>query len=119
METLVISNTATMKEFFKTLDKKDLVAATGFWAADHQMHCPSTGPGMNRDMHKGMSQMFMTGFPDYIHVIEDIFETGYKVMTRGYFTGTHKGSFMNIPATGRSVKVSWIDISEFDNDGKV
>jgi predicted ester cyclase len=33
-----------------------------------------------------------------------------KIATRGYFTGTHSGKFMNIPATGKQVRMSYIDI---------
>jgi steroid delta-isomerase-like uncharacterized protein len=119
MDTLTQSNTKTMIGFFQSLDRKDIAAASSIWAPNHQLFFPSNGAPINCDAHKGMSQMFMTGFPDFKHEIQDVIESVNKVVLRGYFTGTHKGEFNGIPATGKSVKVSWIDITEFDNDGKV
>lgn len=54
--------------------------------------------------------MFRAGFPDMQIMIEDEFAEGDKVGTRGYFTGTHKGEFQGIPATGKQVKFSYIDL---------
>ena len=52
------------------------------------------------------------------HILDTI-EAGNKVVLRGVFTGTHTGTFNGIPATGKSIRASWIDISEFDSNGKV
>jgi predicted ester cyclase len=54
--------------------------------------------------------MFTTAFPDMHLTVEDVVATAGKAATRGYFTGTHKGTFLNIPATGTTVKVPYIDI---------
>lgn len=61
----------------------------------------------------------MSAFPDFAHQIEDVIENGNKVVLRGIFTGTHKGTFNGIAATNKSVSASWIDISEYDTEGKV
>jgi steroid delta-isomerase-like uncharacterized protein len=61
--------------------------------------------------------MFLTAFPDMIMHMEDSIAEGDKVATRGYFTGTHMGNIMGIPATGKSVKVSYTDIWAI-KDGK-
>ena len=119
METITTSKAKTIKDFFTALDRKDLETGSSYWAPQHQMYFPSGGTPINRDVHKGMSQMFMTGFPDFKHEIQDMIEAGNKVVSRGFFTGTHKGAFNGIPATGKKVRVSWIDISEFDSNGKI
>jgi steroid delta-isomerase-like uncharacterized protein len=119
MEETTLTNAQAVREFFNALDRKDLDAASSNWAVNHQLYFPSGGTPMNTEVHKGMSQMFMTGFPDFKHEIQDTLESGNKVVARGFFTGTHLGEFNGIPATGKTVRVSWIDISEFDSDGKV
>ena len=40
-------------------------------------------------------------------------------MTRVRVTGTHRGPFMGVPATGASVDVQLIDIMRFDGAGLV
>ena len=59
--------------------------------------------------------MFRNAFPDMHITLEDIITEGDKIATRGYWTGTHKGDFMGIPATGKSVKVPYIDIWNAEN----
>ena len=59
--------------------------------------------------------MFRAAFPDLHVTLEDVFGEGDKVATRGYFTGTHQGEFNGIPATGKQVKVSYIDLWRLEN----
>jgi predicted ester cyclase len=51
-------------------------------------------------------------------VIEDEVAEGNKVAARGYFTGTHQGGFMGIPATNKTIHVKYIDIWTVE-DGKL
>ena len=57
--------------------------------------------------------VFRTAFPDFHFTIEDQLAEGDKVVTRSYWQGTHKGPFMGIPATGKTVKVTAIDITRW------
>jgi predicted ester cyclase len=51
-----------------------------------------------------------------MHVtLEDEIAEGDKVITRGYFSGTHQGEFQGIPPTGKQIKVSYIDIWRVEN----
>jgi predicted ester cyclase len=118
MET-VMSNAKTAISFFKTLDTKNVEDVSSFWAPGYQGYFPSASPGIDRSMHKGMIKMFETAFPDYSHEVDDVVESENKVVLRGTFSGTHKGDFNGIPATNKPVTIGWIDISEFDNDGKI
>ncbi len=119
MEATVTSNGEKVVAFFKAIDAHDFQKVQSFWADGHQMHFPSGAPGLNKEVHAGFTQMFVSAFPDLQHMIEDVIEAGNKVITRGFFTGTHQGNFNGIPSTGKQVKASWIDITEFDSDGKV
>ena len=57
-------------------------------------------------------------FPDLKFTIKDQFAEGDKVVTHFIAEGTHRGSFEGIPPTGKSFKVSSIDIDYIKN-GKV
>ncbi len=57
-------------------------------------------------------------FPDLKFTIKDQFAEGDKVVTHFVAEGTHLGSFEGFPPTGRSFKVSSIDI-DYIKDGKV
>jgi len=57
-------------------------------------------------------------FPDIKFTIKDQFAEGDKVVTHFVAEGTHQGSFEGIPPTGKSFKVSSIDIDYIKN-GKI
>jgi len=119
METTATSNVQRVLNFFKALDAQDINKAKTNWADDHQMHFPSGAPGLNKDVHENFTRMFLNAFPDITHEIVDVIDAGKKVITRGWFSGTHKGVFNGIPATGKKIRASWIDIVEFNSEGKV
>ncbi len=64
-----------------------------------------------REGAKRFSAMLSSAFPDLHLTIEDMIAEGDKVVVRGTWNGTHEGAFMGIPATGRRVTVSQIDVS--------
>src|SRR5260221_14249029 len=67
---------------------------------------------------KGAINMFIEGFPDLQITTDDLLAEGITCATRGHFTGTHKGEFMGIPATGKPINVKFIDMWKL-NDGKL
>lgn len=78
---------------------------------NYNFPAPAPGP----EGFKQVMAMFFQAFPDIHETTEEIVAEGDKVATRGYFTGTHRGEFMNIPATGKQVRVSYIDIWRVEN----
>ena len=63
--------------------------------------------------------MQRAAFPDLRMDAEDVIAGGDKVVARVRYTGTNKGAFMGMPATGKSVDVQLIDIFGFGDDGRV
>lgn len=53
--------------------------------------------------------MFRAGFPDFRVTVEELLGEGDLVATRGFFTGTHRGAFMGVPATGKPIRVGYMD----------
>jgi predicted ester cyclase len=62
--------------------------------------------------------MLIAAFPDLRMVPEDVIVSGDKAVARVRVTGTHKGPFVGISATGRRVEVQLIDIIRFGDDGR-
>ena len=67
---------------------------------------------------KGLFAAYRTGFPDFnVHVDERVAE-GDRIVQAFTLTGTHRGEFMGIAATGRAIEVHGFVFSRFA-DGKI
>ena len=62
-------------------------------------------------------QMLVSAFPDFRMEVQDVIASGEKAVARVRVTGTQRGAFMGIPATGKSAAVELIDITRFGDDG--
>jgi steroid delta-isomerase-like uncharacterized protein len=108
-------NEALVQRGFALVSAQDVAAFDTFIAPDYVNYAFPQGRGP-----EGMRQvmgMFYTAFPDMNVTIEDMVAEGDKVASRGYFSGTHNGDFMGIPATGKTVKVTYSDVWRL-KDGK-
>ena len=81
-------------------------------------HAAPPGVPTGREGAKQFFAIVRSAFPDLHHTIEDMIAEGDKVVMRSTWSGTHQGEFMGIPATGRRVRVSAIDISRVA-DGRI
>ena len=80
-------------------------------------HFPTPGNNNKAVFTEGMKNLF-AGFPD-IHITRtEQYENGNKVFTYAFWEGTHTGTFMGIPATGKKVHVEYMDIWRV-GDGKI
>jgi steroid delta-isomerase-like uncharacterized protein len=70
---------------------------------------PPGVPG-GREGVKVLIQTFRGAFPDFKATITDIIAEGDKVVARQTWSGTHKGEFMGVAPTGKSVSIEVIDI---------
>ena len=85
--------------------------ADEFLAPDFVEH-EELPPGIpsGREGVKQLTDMFRSAFPDFQATIDDIVAEGDKVVIRQTWSGTHKGEFMGVPPTGKSVSFGVIDI---------
>jgi steroid delta-isomerase-like uncharacterized protein len=81
-----------------------------------QVPFPGQGPGVEglKDVLRGMR----AGFPDIHFAIEEQIAEGDKVLSRFEWTGTHRGAFLGVPASGRAVKVWGMVVDRFV-DGRI
>ena len=71
----------------------------------------------DREGLKQFVTAFRTAFPDLRFTLDDMVGEGEKVIARFGATGTHRGEFMGIPATGKSIRVGGFLQARFE-DGK-
>ncbi len=67
---------------------------------------------------KGKLRTLRSAFPDLHFVIESLVAEGSLVAARYHWEGTHKGTFLGIPPTGRRVVVRGMDFYRFA-DGRL
>lgn len=75
-------------------------------------------PPMDAAGHADFGRAFYAGFPDIGHTIDEVIVADDKLTTRFTLRGTHTGSFMGIPATGKPITVTAFVILTVEN-GKV
>jgi len=92
-------------------------AAQYVWEdVSEQVPLPGQGPGL--DGLKDVLRAMRAGFPDIIFSIQEQITEGDKVASRFEWTGTHKGEFLGVPATGRPVRVWGVVIDRLE-DGRI
>ncbi|EJL57895.1 putative ester cyclase [Rhizobium sp. CF122] len=77
---------------------------------------PDAPPGAQSA--KAALKMLHTAFPDFQITVEDVISDGNKVVVRSTISGTHKGSFAGLPASGRKLLSQAVDIHLVE-DGKI
>jgi predicted ester cyclase len=69
---------------------------------------PVVGIAPTREGLKQSAIALKTAFPDLHYVVEDAIESGDRIVHRLTATGTMKGDFMGMPATGK--RATWTEI---------
>lgn len=79
---------------------------------------PLPGQAQGREGLKAVVLVLRTAFPDMHWVPKEMVAEGQKVVTRFVWTGTHRGTFLGIPPTGKSVEVKGVVIDLLE-DGRM
>lgn len=112
-------NAAIVRGFTDEVITKGNIEAAGeyFWEdMVEQVPMPGQGPGLSG--LQNVIRAMRTGFPDIVFSIQEQIVEKDKVASRFEWTGTHRGEFMGIPATGRPVRVWGIVIDRLV-DGRI
>lgn len=111
-------NKAVLRRFHEEiLGKRNLSVVNELVAANFVDHSAPPGTPMGPEGVKGGIQMFLGAFPD-LHLTDmDIIAEGDKVAARWTISGTHRGEFMGVAATGRKIAVNGMEIVRVE-DGK-
>lgn len=113
------SNSSVVRQFIETvLNRGEVDAAEEFFWEDmvEQVPLPGQRPGV--EGLKGALRGLRDAFPDMYWTVQEQIAEGDKVVSRFEWTGTHRGTFLGVPATDRPVTV-WGMVIDCFNDGKI
>ena len=105
-------NKATVRQMVEEVFNRGNVSRVDEFLAPDFVEREELPPGMPRDREgvKQLTAVLHSAFPDFKATIDDIVAEGDKVVIRMTWRGTHKGEFMGVPPTGKSVSFGVIDI---------
>jgi steroid delta-isomerase-like uncharacterized protein len=115
-----LDNKAIVRRLYEEVwNKRRLEVVDELISPSHALNDPivsgsQTGP----ELYKRRVGELTNSFPDLRFTIEDMIAEKGKVVASWTFSGTHKGEFMDIPASGRKVSVEGITIHHITN-GKI
>ena len=88
-------------------------------ADDFVEHEETPGLAPTKEGVEAFFRMYISAFPNLRLDAQDVLVSGDKVVARTRATGTHRGGFRGMPATGKSIDVQLIDILRCGDDGLV
>ncbi|HXC95462.1 MAG TPA: ester cyclase [Edaphobacter sp.] len=107
------NNKAIIRKFLEeVINQNRMDRAIDLVAEDFVELDPLPGQRQGREGLKEVLGMMRAAFPDIHWVVEEMVAEEDKVVTRFTWTGTHRGNFMGIPATGKTVRVNGVVIDQ-------
>ncbi|MPY85218.1 MAG: hypothetical protein GEV00_18280 [Actinophytocola sp.] len=79
----------------------------------YRRHTASGGAPQSREAFKASILSTREAFPDLTTTIEEMVEEGDRIAIRWRSTGTHTGTFHEVPPTGREVEVFGVTFAHF------
>jgi steroid delta-isomerase-like uncharacterized protein len=107
------NNKAVIRKFLEEvinqnrMDRADDLVREDFVELD-----PLPGQRQGRDGLKEVLGIMRSAFPDMHWVVEETVAEGDTVVSRFTWTGTHRGVFLGVPATGKNVRVKGVVIDQ-------
>jgi steroid delta-isomerase-like uncharacterized protein len=113
---VVRQNEKLIRRFIEELwNERRLELADDLIAGDCQTHQLRSGVAIT-SMPRGPAAIkahiteWLVGFPDLKFTIDQMFSEGDKVFTQSVMTGTHTGTWLEIPATNKQVTVRMMTV---------
>jgi steroid delta-isomerase-like uncharacterized protein len=104
------ANEALARRFYdEIINGRNLDLIDELVADDFVEHEEFPGLPEGRDGVKAFFGMMLEAFPDMRFEVEEIVATDDTAVVRLRMRGTHQGTFMDIPATGKQIDVPSID----------
>jgi steroid delta-isomerase-like uncharacterized protein len=114
-----MNHETTMRRLYELISAGDIDGFGEHVADGFVEHEELPGLEPSKEGVKQLFHMYRAAFPDMRMEPEDVFVSGDKAVARVRVTGTHRGEFLDMPATGRRIDVAVIDIMRFGDDGLV
>lgn len=94
-------------------DRGDVDALDDLLAPDYVRHSNAGGDSQNREEFKASILAIREAFPDLHTTIDEIISEDDRMAVRWHSTGTHTGTFLEVPPTKRPVEVFGVTFSRF------
>jgi steroid delta-isomerase-like uncharacterized protein len=108
---------ARVREYIQRVwNDKDIDALDELASPSYRRHLGPTRPSIDLAAQKERLRGLQHSLPDVHFAVEDLIADADRVVFRVTVTGTHRAEMLGIPATGRSVAFSAIDILRFEAD---
>jgi steroid delta-isomerase-like uncharacterized protein len=117
MVNLTANKALVTRYYDEVLNRRDLAALDDLLAPDFASWLPD-GARLGRAEYRDAVMASHQAFPDLVVEVLDQLGEGDKVATRWRASGTHRGPFAGIPATGRPVTITAIHLHRVA-DGKL
>ena len=105
----------TRRFYEEIINQKNVHAIDRFCTADFVDHNPPPGGKGSLDATKQQFLELVAAFPDLKMMVQDQIAEGDRVVNRVLVRGTHKGEYMGIPGSGKTVEIGGIDILRMVN----
>ena len=96
-----MDHAATARRMYELISAGDIGGFSDHLADNFVEHEVTPGLEPTKDGVKKFFLMQLAAFPDLRMAVEDIVASGDKVVARVRYTGTNKGDFMGMPASGK------------------
>ncbi len=99
---------------------RHVIDGIGAHFADNFVWRGGAGPGTKsslKEFQDGWQRPFLSAFKDKFTTIDLILEDGDLVAAYGTVEATHSGDFLGMPATGKRIKLKYMDFWRFDENG--
>jgi steroid delta-isomerase-like uncharacterized protein len=104
---------------YKMIDEGNIEGLMELFAPNFLWYAPSNSPTpWSKEESGELLVMLLNTYSGYTEKIEEIIAVGDKVIARVNSFGTHTGEYLGIPATGKKVEYSSINIFSL-KDGKI
>ena len=108
-------NVSVLRQVISLINERKLDKAFEFYAPEYIYHGPGGQELRGRDGIRGLWNIFLSAFPDLSATVEDCISEGDKVAARWSVSGTHKGEFLGIPPSNRSITLPITEVFRLDD----
>ncbi len=104
--------------FEEMINQENRAVIDEVFAPDVVIHDPMMGTAVGADAFRQLMGVFDAAFPGHRVTVEQVLADGEFVSVLHTHTAVHNGPFMEIPPTGRQVKVNGLELFRLCN-GKI
>jgi steroid delta-isomerase-like uncharacterized protein len=104
-------NKMIARRCFDTITQKNFDAIDQMYAPTYVRHDPDSPQVRSREDYRRYLTGLCTTFPDLQFTVEDLVAEGDKVVCRFSIFGTHSYPWRGLPATGKQVMITGVNIS--------